>query len=104
VAGPSELLGHVGFRPTDRPTIEEIAALFADRVEPELIISSLPDTMSGDEVEVAQYRLGESRKLAASDDADIRAVGEAGVRLYTPVLEAAKKKAREHELRGEIWY
>jgi hypothetical protein len=104
VADPSELLGHVGFRPTDRPTIEEIAALFADRVEPELIISSLPDTMSGDEVEVAQYRLGESRKLAASDDADIRAVGEAGVRLYTPVLEAAKKKAREHELRGEIWY
>jgi hypothetical protein len=69
VAGPSELLGHVGFRPTDRPTIEEIAALLADRVEPELIISSLPDTMSGDEVEVAQYRLDESQKLAASDDA-----------------------------------
>jgi hypothetical protein len=60
--------------------------------------------LSGDDVAVAQYRLDESQKLAESDNADVRAVGEAGVRLYTPVLKAAKKKAREHELRGEIWY
>jgi hypothetical protein len=63
VADPSELLGHVGFRPTDRPPIEEIAALFANRAGPELILASLPATLSGDDVEVAQYRLGESQKL-----------------------------------------
>jgi len=103
VADPNALLGHVGFRPTDRPPIEEIAALFANRARPELILASLPDTLSGDDVEVAQYRLDESQKLAASHNADVRAVGETGVRLYTSALEAAKKKAREHELRGEIW-
>jgi hypothetical protein len=104
VQDPSELLGHVGFRPTDRPPIAEIAALFANRAGPELILASLPDTLSGDNVEVAQYRLDESQKLAEFDNADVRSIGEAGVRLYTPVLKAAKKKAREHELRGEIWY
>jgi hypothetical protein len=104
VADPSELLGYVGFRPTDRPPIEEIAALFANRAGPELILSSLPDTLSGDDVEVAQYRLDESQKLAESDNADVRAVGEFGVRLYTSALVAAKKEAREHELRGDIWY
>jgi hypothetical protein len=104
VADPSELLGYVGFRPTDRPPIEEIAALFANRAGPELILASIPDTLSGDDVEVARYRLDESQKLAESDNADVRAVGEAGVRLYTSVFEAAKKRAREHELRSEIWY
>jgi hypothetical protein len=104
VANPSELLGHVGFRPTNRPPIEEIAALFANRAAPELILAALPDTLSGDDVDVAQYRLGESQKLAESDNADVRAVGEAGIRLFTSALEAAKEKAREHELRGEIWY
>jgi hypothetical protein len=104
VADPSELLGHVGFRSTDRPPIEEIAALFANRAAPELILASLPDTLSGDDVDVAQYRLNQSQKLAECDNADVRAVGEAGSRLFTSALEAAKKKAREHELRGEIWY
>jgi hypothetical protein len=104
VTDPSELLGRVGFGQSKRPPIEEIAALFANRAAPELILASLPDTLSGDDVEVAQYRLDESQKLAESDNADVRAVGEAGVRLFTSALEAAKKKAREHELRGEIWY
>jgi hypothetical protein len=104
VVDPSELLGYVGFRTTDRPPIEEIAALFANRAAPELILASLPHTLSGDDVDVAQYRLDESQKLAESDNAHVRAVGEAGVRLFTSALQAAKKKAREHELRGEIWY
>jgi hypothetical protein len=104
VTDPRELLGHAGFRPTDRPPIEETAALFANRAAPELILASLPDTLSGEDVDVAQYRLDECQKLAESDNADVRAVGEVGVRLFTSALEAAKKKAREHELRGEIWY
>jgi hypothetical protein len=103
VPNPNALLGHVGIRPTDRPNIEEIAALFADRVEPERILASLPDTLSGDEVEVAQYMLDESQKLAESDNPQVRAVGDEGVRLATVRLEAAKKKAREAELRGEVW-
>jgi hypothetical protein len=77
--------------------------LFADRVEPERILASLPDTLSGDEVEVAQYMLDESQKLAESDNPQVRAVGDEGVRLATVRLEAAKKKAREAELRGEVW-
>lgn len=104
VPDPAALLGRVGFRPTPRPSIEEIAALFAGRVQPELILTSLPDPLSGDEVEVAQYMLDESQKLAESENPKIRAVGEQGVRTYTERLEEAKRKAREAELRGEIWY
>ena len=58
----------------------------------ELILASLPDTLSGNDVEVAQYRLDESQKLAESDNADVRAVGEAGVRLYTPYLRPRRKR------------
>jgi hypothetical protein len=99
-----ELLGSVRFRHSERPPIHEIAALFATRVESEYILQSIPDPMSGDEVERERHHLEESQKLAASDNRDVRAIGEAGINIYTPRVAAAEQKAREREIRGDIWY
>lgn len=101
---PSALLGRHGYSQAQRPPLEQIAALFGPLVEPEHILGSMTDTMSGERVGVAQHRLEESQQLACSSNSVVAKIGAIGVETYTAELADAKKAAREAELRGEIWY
>lgn len=100
---PRDLLGRHGFRQAQRPPLEQVAALFGPLVEPKDILGSMTETMSGAEVDVAQHRLEESQQLATSSNPGVASIGAIGVQTYTEALAAAKKSAREAELRGEIW-
>ncbi|TQL69410.1 hypothetical protein FB381_3315 [Nocardioides albertanoniae] len=103
VPNPNELLGKFGFQRTDRPDIEDIAALFSGNADPEHILASIADPMTGDEVELAEQMLEQSQKLAESDNPNVAKIGEGGVQTWTVRLAAAKKEAREAEIRGNFW-
>jgi hypothetical protein len=103
IPNPNELLGKFGFQRTECPPIEDIAALFAGKAEPERILASIADPMTGDEVELAEQMLEQSQKLAESDNPHVAQIGELGVETWVGRLAAARKEAREAEIRGELW-
>jgi hypothetical protein len=47
--------------------------------------------------------LEESQKLAESDNPHVAQIGELGVETWVGRLAAARKEAREAEIRGELW-
>lgn len=101
---PARLLGPLTIGAPPRLADEEMALVFAPHAGPDLIIASLPDPPSDGGIETAQHRLKQARELAASNQPEVAATGEAGVEIFTTRLADARKHAREQELRGNDWF